>query len=221
MMKLSRHADRRGFTLVEVLVVMSLMSFVMLAMMSALRTSYQTELRIDQSAQRSDDFRVVNEFLHSVLGRVSMKKIGGLIPVGQSPYYFSGDSSEIVWQGVMPARQGVGGLYHFRLSIDHASDQSFLKIQYIAKNEAEVRPDWAGVEGVVLVKGIDAMSLRYLDALQEPPEWLSSWNKIDHLPGRISISLQSNSGTWPEIVIPTRILPGSDQSLKGPSFGPE
>ena len=39
---------KSGFTLVEVLVVMSLLSLVMLAMGSALRTTAQTEERVDQ-----------------------------------------------------------------------------------------------------------------------------------------------------------------------------
>ena len=59
-----------GFTLVEVLVVLSLLSLVMLAMGSALRTTAQTEERVDQRLQRADEMRVTTGFLRYILGRV-------------------------------------------------------------------------------------------------------------------------------------------------------
>ena len=59
-----------GFTLIEVLVVISLLSLLMLAMGSALRTTAQTEERVDQRLQRTDEIRVASGFLRSVLGRV-------------------------------------------------------------------------------------------------------------------------------------------------------
>ena len=70
-----------GFTLVEVLVVMSLLSLVMLAMGSALRTTAQTEERVDQRLQRADEMRLAADFLRSILGRVSARKVPGPVAV--------------------------------------------------------------------------------------------------------------------------------------------
>ena len=66
--------QQQGFTLVELLVVMTLLSLVMLAMGSALRTTAQTEERIDQRLQRADEMRVANGFLREILGRLSARK---------------------------------------------------------------------------------------------------------------------------------------------------
>ena len=68
---------QRGFTLIEVLVVMTLLSLVVLALGSALRTTAQTEERVDQRLARNDDVRVVTGFLQSVLGRISGQKRQG------------------------------------------------------------------------------------------------------------------------------------------------
>ncbi len=74
MERICRSRERgRGFTLVELLVVISLLSLVMLAMASALRTTAQTEERVDARLRKVDDLRTTDGFLRSVLGRVSMR----------------------------------------------------------------------------------------------------------------------------------------------------
>ena len=52
-----------GFTLVEMLVALTLMSLVMLGMASAIRTMAQTEERIDVRVDRADEMRVASGFI--------------------------------------------------------------------------------------------------------------------------------------------------------------
>ena len=63
-----------GFTLVEMLVALTLMSLVMLGMASAIRTMAQTEERIDVRVDRADEMRVASGFIRSVLGRLSTRR---------------------------------------------------------------------------------------------------------------------------------------------------
>src|SRR5450830_1504104 len=105
----------RGFTLVELLVAMSLLSLVMLALVSALRTAAQTEERVDRKLQSADELRLVSSFLREVLGRISVQKTPLVKQAGDSPYFFRGEPNEISWLGVLPARHGVGGRHHLRL----------------------------------------------------------------------------------------------------------
>ncbi|MFD2299956.1 hypothetical protein ACFSPA_14590 [Paracidovorax citrulli] len=93
----------------ELLVVISLLSLVMLAMASALRTTAQTEERVDARLRKVDDLRTIDGFLRSVLGRISLRKRPGITNVNENAYYFFGGPQEMVWVGIMPARYGVGG----------------------------------------------------------------------------------------------------------------
>ena len=52
-----------GFTLLEVLVVMSLLSLVMLGMGSALRTNAQTGERVDHRLLQANELRTATTFL--------------------------------------------------------------------------------------------------------------------------------------------------------------
>ena len=62
----------RGFTLLELLVVMGLLSAVMLALGAALRTIAQSEDRVDHRLGQADELRVASAFMRTTLGRVSM-----------------------------------------------------------------------------------------------------------------------------------------------------
>ncbi|MEO8118593.1 MAG: prepilin-type N-terminal cleavage/methylation domain-containing protein, partial [Rhodoferax sp.] len=64
-----------GFTLLELLVVMTLLSIIMVGLVSALRTMAQTETKIDQRLQRLDEIRVARTFLQQTLTRVSAAKL--------------------------------------------------------------------------------------------------------------------------------------------------
>lgn len=205
-----------GFTLVELLIVLVLLSLVVLAMASALRTASQTEERVDARLQRMDDLRIANGFLRMVLGRVSAQKTGLPVPMGASPYFFAGTATGIAWVGVMPARYGGGGRYHFRLA---RTDAGQLLLKYLPWVDTLTPPDWSAAQSSVLLTGVTGLSLRYEDAAGEPPAWTPEWTAIDHLPDRIAIAVQTVSGPWPDIIIAPRVLPASDPRSGGPVFG--
>src|SRR5690606_11879530 len=99
----------RGFTLVELLVTMALLSLLMLGMASALRTMAQTEERVDARLANADEFRIATGFLRSIVERISARKNPTPITQGASPYMFMGTPTALSWVGIMPARYGAGG----------------------------------------------------------------------------------------------------------------
>lgn len=206
----------QGFTLVELLVVLVLLSLIVLAMASALRTASQTEERVDARLQQMDDLRTVSLFLRSVLARVSAEKTTLPVPQGRSPYYFTGTASTLTWVGVMPARHGAGGLMHFRLSL---SEDGALVLQYLPWSGANSAPDWSAAPGSTVLTGVTAFSLQYEDAAGEPPAWTPEWSAVDRLPNRVSIAVQTQTGVWPELVIALRVLLGTDPRSGGFTFG--
>ena len=79
--------------------------------------------------------------------------------------------------------------------------------------------DWSRAETYALVADVAEMALQYEDANIEPPVWTSRWSVPDRLPQRVTMSLSTLHGPWPDLVIAMRIAPGSDPLSTGAVFG--
>lgn len=210
-----------GFTLIEILVVMTLMSMVMLALGAAMRTIAQTEERVDQRLQRADDMRVATGFLSSTLGRISPRKSAAPTQVGQSLYLFAGAQSAMTWVGVMPARYGAGGRYFFRLSLETVGSHAALVIRFSPWLGNAVFPDWAMAESRVLVANATGFALEYADDDGSGTAWLPQWSDAQRLPTRVRISVRTPAGDWPYLIVAMRQLPAGDNGRGGFTLGPE
>jgi general secretion pathway protein J len=210
-----------GFTLVEILVVMTLMSAVMLALGAAMRTIAQTEERVDQRLHRSDEMRVATSFLSSTLGRISARKSQAVTQVGTSLFLFSATPAAVMWVGVMPARYGAGGRYFFRLALERQADRSDLVIRFLPFTAADVFPDWGTADSRILVREASRLAFEYAEEDGSRQSWLAAWPYPDKLPSRVRISVKTAAVDWPLIVIALRQLPAADNGRGGFSLGPE
>lgn len=209
----------RGFTLIELLVVMTMVSLIALAMAGALRTMAQTEARVDERLLRADDFRVASHFLRNTLGRVSMRRIDPPPPVGANVFVFAGSPSVLSWVGVMPPRPGAGGRTVFRLALEGNPGAQDLVIRFAPLGDAPAFPaDWAAAQARVLASQVSEFSVAYQDARQLPAQWLPQWTVPDRLPSRVKLTVQTQQGGWPDLVVALRTLPATTQG-GGPTFG--
>lgn len=210
-----------GFTLVEILVVMTLLSLVMLALGAAMRTIARTEERVDQRLQRTDEMRVATNFLSSTLGRISARKSAAPTQAGASLYLFDGAPRAVTWVGVMPARYGAGGRYFFRLALEPSAQNSALVIRFAPWSQSAVFPNWASAESRVLVPNATGFELEYADEEGSGTSWVRQWTDPQRLPSRIRISLSTPAGEWPFLTVAMRQLPAGDTGRGGFSLGPE
>lgn len=216
-----RSRQSAGFTLVEILVVMTLMSVIMLALGGAMRTIAQTEERVDQRLRRADEMRVATSFLSSILGRISPRKVQAPTQVGSSLALFSAAPDAVMWVGVMPARYGAGGRYFFRLALERQRDTADLVIRFMPWSGAAVFPDWGAADSRVLVREATGLLLEYAQEEGAVQSWRPAWTDPQMLPARIRISLRTAAVQWPQIVIALRQLPAGDNGRGGFSLGPE
>ena len=201
-----------GFTLVELLVVMTMISLVALAMAGAMRTMGQTEARVDERLTRIEDFRLTNQFLKSVLGRVSLRKLEPPPPLGGNLYMFSPSADSLAWVGVMPAGHGASGRHTFRLSSESVQGKTSLVIRFAPLDGSAAFPDWNVADAHTLVSDITAFSISYLDGRQALPEWSQQWTIPDRLPSHVKLTIETARGGWPETVIALRALPAGSRS---------
>ncbi len=203
-----------GFTLVELLVVMSLMSLIMLAMGGALRGMGQTEQRMDQRLARMDEFRVAVSFIQTALGNVSARKSDALPASGKPSVLFEGAEQSVSWVGVMPARDGAGGRYFFKLSVEPltgdttaiGTEDQGVVIRFLPFVTGSA-VDWSLAEQRVLVERVQGMTLAYEDRREAPFVWSSVWPVEDRLPYTVKLQIRTAHGEWPPLFVPLRAMP--------------
>ena len=214
----------RGFTLVEVLVAMVLLSLLMLALTGALRAMGQTEERVEQRVAAADDYRAAVNLLNDVLGQVSARRFpsqqAGTPP--QMPF-FQATPDALAWVGVMPARYGLGGRHYLRLAVEPGEGGSGqLVLRYAPWTGAPGFSAWPQAQAQVLAAPVQALSLRY----QEPASggWGSVWpppglpvNALPPslLPSAVALQVDGAAPAWPPLVVAVRATRISDPSARG------
>lgn len=211
--------SHRGFTLVEILVVISLLSVVMLALGAALRTFARTEVRIDRRLEVTDEFRIATGFVRSTLGRVSVRKPEPASTSSDRRILLDAQAVSLAWIGVMPARYGAGGLYYFRLAVENIDSENKLVIRYQPCTNTSTFPNWTETEYRALASNITSFEIRYLNIQKSPEEWSTSWLPGDRLPNRVQILVQAAGVDWPDIVVAPRMLPGTGDRSSGFTVG--
>ena len=201
-----------GFTLVEMLIALVLLSLLALGMVSALRTMGQTQDRIDQRFARADEFQSVAAFVEQTLERLSDRR-ALLQEQGKPLALFNGQPQSIEWLGIMPARHGMGGRYFFRLAVETVAPGQALVLRYQPWKGESSWPDWAGASSRVLVHDVVGLDIGYGGKDMVPQQWVPVWILAETLPTRIRLDVATREGTWPLWVVATRTLsPGGGRS---------
>ncbi len=210
----------RGFTLVEVLIALALLSLLMLGLTGAMRAMSQTSESIERRIDATDRYRVASHLLQSVLGEVSVRRLpnAGASTTAQS-IFFEASPNSLAWVGVMPARYGVGGRHYLRLAVE--GDQLILR--YAPWNGAATFADWGSAAAQVVAEPVVGFDLRYLEPVTR--QWLPAWPPADLrsdivLPSAIEASIYGEEIPWPPIIVAARAMAVSDPSNIRGSWGP-
>ncbi len=187
-----------GFTLVEVVIALSIFSLIMLGLLSALGTFGASASRLDERTNKSGSAWLVGDFLRATLSQ-SVQRLKETLPDGSQAVFFRGTADELNWVGRMPARFGIGGLYHFRLSrVRDAGGDSLMLIYspYVGGDRVQAAHHEARH---VLVEGIEAFRLAYQikpASREEAPLWQAIWEDPERLPARVRIDIAATGRAW-------------------------
>ena len=208
----------RGFTLIEVVIALALVAVILAGLVSALVSFGKTAARIEERTLASDDVRLVYAFLQQSLSAAAPRV--WVRPQDMAPMsWFQGSDSELEWLGLMPARQGVGGLYHLRLGVERGSrGPGRLVLSYLPYVGDDPPPDWSQAESHLLLDGVTNFALAYR-ALDED-EWRDEWRDSQVLPARVRMALAIRGQDWPQLVVPVlEAQPRNDVNRARPMAG--
>ena len=207
----SRAAGKRGgfgFTLVEVLIALVLLSLLMLALTNAVSGMGQTQERVDAHVAASDDYRLATDWLRDTLGLISPRRYANnqVGAPSQIPF-FDGANDHVAWIGVLPARFAVGGRHYLRLAVESGA----LVLRYAPWTGAPTFDDWGAAQSLTLAAPVSGLALRYQDpatgnwSTTWPPPGLSMQTPPDLLlPSAVRIDVDGVTPPWPLLVVAVR-----------------
>jgi len=207
----SRSQTERGFTLIEVLIALSLVSLIMLGLVSALATFGTTTTRIENQVKTADEARLISSFLRETLGRVSSTyrneretaKSGAMLRLA---------NHQLTWLGVMPARHGVGGLHLMRLTLEPSDTGPALILQYLPYDGGGLDADWTRAARHDLLGTVTRFDVRVFGG-KPVPAWHTEWDTED-LPETIAIDLAAGKNLWPSLLVRINAIAPADGGVR-------
>ncbi|MEM6300861.1 MAG: prepilin-type N-terminal cleavage/methylation domain-containing protein [Pseudomonadota bacterium] len=187
----------QGFTLVEVLVGISILSLVLLATVSGLRTLASTQLSLTAVATRNDELRTVGSFLRDALEATTIGSGSGGLSLGGSgseEAIFELGSGYLLWAARVRIGDGVGGHYVIRVAQEDAS----LVMRWQRRLPGRELQPWNNVPSRTLVDKLEEFSVSYR---RDPGgEWFEEWDRRG-APGWVRMRIRASSRYWPDLIV--------------------
>jgi general secretion pathway protein J len=215
-----------GFSLLEVLAALALLSLVLLGVYSGIRTATHIVRSGDDSIERMDQVRSTQQFLRQELAQaVTLAFARGDDGNG---IVFAGDATEIRFVAPLPGYLGALGaqLQTLRL-VDHGRDGMTLEVNFAVLPPDGSEPKSLGEPEILLDhirKG--SFSFRGFDKQGKPGDWQSGWDDGQRTPALVRVDLDLGGGiSWPTLDAPLRVDPTAavgpvslTRGLRGPGI---
>jgi general secretion pathway protein J len=200
----------RGFTLIEVLAAMVLFALLASILLGTVRNAEQSTTAATNANERNEQYTRTHAFLS--------EHIANALPLRwrrevNQPLKFAGRTDSIVYLAPITSYIAEGGVLWWQLSVRELSGKKQLILSRLPQDpEAKDVPDLKDGEVVVLADRIDALSISYFDAGDEPvtaPEagvWKDNWDETSRMPSLVRLRVTEAAGyRWPDLVVPLKI----------------
>lgn len=195
-MRRSTRGDR-GFTLIEVLVSVTILSMVMLATVTGLRTLARTQVSLEAVSTRNDQLRAVSSFLRDAFESAVIGSSSGGLSLGGDrggATVFAMAPESLIWKTGLRFGESSGGSYVVRV----ARERSDLVLRWQqADQRGEILP-WNNVSSRTLVDNLQEFSVNYRRSVGG--SWQSEWDQRGP-PGWVRLRIRAAERYWPDLVM--------------------
>ena len=201
----SRPGQRQtGFTLLELMVAITLMGLVLVVLYSGLRLGLNGWDSGEARAEATNRQRLVEEFLRRQLAQsLTVFQINDR---QEAMVVFSGQADRIEFVAPMSAQWGQSGLYRMRLEVREGQ----LWIHWRPYRPGD--PDSGEEQARVLLEEVSAAEWAYFgpERDEDPqPRWQSVWTPMKRRPLLARLNLTVQRQPWPDLVV--ALPPGAPQ----------
>jgi len=208
-------AGLRGFTLIEMLVGLTLLGLMTLALFSALRIGLDSWDRSEVKALQVVDLRIVEGVMRREVAKAFPLRVG---TAADNKIAFEGDTGRVRFVGALPANLTPGGLSLISIESGQGEDipgksaptrQLVLKhiqISNDTKDFSEI--DGADAGTTVLLTGLGEIEFDYFgrENDQADPAWRKDWTVPTRIPSLVRMKFKfAGSDDTHELSMPVRL----------------
>jgi general secretion pathway protein J len=203
----------RGFSLMEVLAALALLTIVLLGVYSGISTATRIVRSGSQAIQRMDDIRSAQGYLRSELAQAL------IVPFAETddgdPIVFSGDATTLRFVAPMPGYLSRLGPQLQTVSLVQDGRDGYrleVTLALLPPNGGDPKP--LG-EPEVLLRGIrkGAFAYRGMDDKNQPGDWQEHWDDSRRTPSLVRLTLDVHGGVvFPALVAPIRLDPTASRN---------
>jgi general secretion pathway protein J len=192
--------SERGYSLIELLVVLALMGLLAIAMSGGIRFGAKVWERTGAQVELLEQTQGAQVLLRSLLSNLAPRLFD---PGNPNEDTFVGDSRRMSFTAPLPSSLGQGGLARFDVTASSENGATTLVIAWTPRHGAAVQTKQ------LLVRGTGAIAFSYaaVDATGTIA-WTDSWAADAGTPALIRIRAdfaQSAAIRWPDLIVRARI----------------
>ncbi|WP_374086135.1 prepilin-type N-terminal cleavage/methylation domain-containing protein [Methylomicrobium lacus] len=205
----------QGFTLIEVLVAMVLLSVMMTLLFVSLKISAESWEKGEKKIfEVSETAGVVNFFQrHLVMAR----PLWNDFTKEERLFSFQGDRQTLQFVSSFPASAGRAGLQLFTIQLLNENRENVIKVTIAPFYPVAEGDEWI-TEEETLIRHVSNFSLAYFgqEAGESQSHWQDQWLQRDQLPKLVKIKIDlENQVFWPEMTFELKLAGAADASGLG------
>jgi general secretion pathway protein J len=214
-----RGTSERGFTLIELIVALTLVGLISVALLGGLRFGTRAWEAGDAHAERIGEIEAVHGLLHRLLTQAYLpnrRLAGGGEEVeqaaveGEGATDFSGTTEQLQFIAPLPSHVGTGGLYNFRLGPGATKAGEGLVLSWqLYRPEETATFDGEEQDTRLLLEDIESFEVGYFGLLdtEDEPRWAERWDEESRLPLLVVLRVtypDEDPRYWPELLVAPR-----------------
>ncbi len=207
-----RSPVQRGFTLLELMISLTLLGMILVLLFGGLRLSVRSWDSVQKQVDTLNSVRSVESFLRREMERIYPYRWKAGLP---QRFAFVGERHKLHFVAPLPSRIGVGGLYAIALELEQTGNGRRLTwkhapidptMQDFSRLESVKEMQLVGVE----LNSVDDIWLSYFGRETDAaaPRWVERWDSVVTMPMLIRIQVRFADGSeWPDFIVAPTLTP--------------